>query len=61
MVSKRPQNTAAPRVPENPTIPKLRTAAAQALFDDETRHRETERFIADLKHVHEVLDKHKIV
>src|SRR5881296_4148315 len=27
--------------------------------DDETRHRETERFIADLKRVHEVLEKHK--
>ena len=97
MVSKRPQNTAAPLVPENPTLPKLRTAAAaQALLgrqfkvstqrgvwvesrlapfvmatvhpssllrapDDEARHRETERFIADLKHVHEVLDKHKVV
>ncbi|OLE89126.1 MAG: hypothetical protein AUG08_05370 [Acidobacteria bacterium 13_1_20CM_2_55_15] len=27
--------------------------------DDETRHRETERFIADLKRGHEVLEKHK--
>ena len=26
--------------------------------DDETRHRETERFIADLKRVHEALEKH---
>src|SRR6058998_4238176 len=27
--------------------------------DDETRHRETERFIADLQRVHEALEKHK--
>ena len=27
--------------------------------DDETRHRETERFIADLKRVHEALEKHR--
>src|SRR5213080_350899 len=28
--------------------------------DDETRHRETQRFIADLKRVHEALEKHKV-
>jgi len=27
--------------------------------DDETRHRETQRFIADLKRVHEALEKHR--
>jgi uracil-DNA glycosylase len=27
--------------------------------DDETRRRETARFIADLKRVHEALEKHK--